>query len=230
VSWKDVAARMLESSGARVEEDQRGLRVTISDASLLVLLRRLQMSLDRKIEVIGIFEVEADCRPLGDALRRMLSWSFEVELKGLVRKSFVWKPWRELRMLEPVVGSLDYDPSLASNLKGHASLIESLHAASPNLIEVFPELLPTSFMETFLVASGAPMSAYITTLIKEHVQEPGRLAWCYRAQFLYGSPKMPQKIVKNCQLAALFKRVLSEATTKLLQCSASSPARVGSST
>ncbi|MEM4019564.1 MAG: hypothetical protein QXG57_05005, partial [Thermofilaceae archaeon] len=72
---------------------------------------------------------------------------------------------------------LDYDLSLASNLKGHASLIESLHAASPNLIEVFPELLPTSFMETypgvwmpfpyrFVAANGVGLSIIIWMLYR----------------------------------------------------------------
>lgn len=230
MSWKDLTAKLLESAGARVEEEQRGLVVTIADAKLLILLRRLHMSLDRKIEVAGIFEVEKGCNELENALRRMLSWSFEVELKGIVRKSFVWKPWRELGKLENVVGPLNQDPSLASSLKEHAILLESLNEASPNLIEVFPEFLPTSFMETFLVVSGAPLSAYIASLIREHVQRPDRLAWCYRAQFLYGSPRMPQKIVKNCQLAAVFKQALNETTTKLLRCSASSPGRAESST
>lgn len=230
MSWKDVTERMLEAAGARVEEDQRGLVVTIGDATLLVLLRRLHMSLDRKVEVLGIFEVQASAGELGSALRRMLSWSFEVELKGLLRKSFVWRPWRELRKLEPVLGPLSHDPSLALSLRERSDIIEPLLEASPNLIEVFPEFMPTSFMEAFLVAPGAPLSSYIASLIKEHMQGPGRLAWCYRAQFLYGSPKMPQKIVRNCQLAALVKKALSEATMKLLQCSASSPAQAESST
>jgi hypothetical protein len=45
-----------------VEEDQRGLRVSPREGggfSALVLLRRLHMSLDRKVEVLGAVELPA---------------------------------------------------------------------------------------------------------------------------------------------------------------------------
>jgi len=62
MSWKDAARKALERAGALVEEDQRGLRVSPREGggfSALVLLRRLHMSLDRKVEVLGAVELPA---------------------------------------------------------------------------------------------------------------------------------------------------------------------------
>lgn len=226
VSWKDATKKALEAVGARVEEEPRGLAVTLAgtDAKLLVLVRRLHMSLDRKVEVLGIFELAREHRRASEVLRGMLSSSFEVELKGFVRKAFIWREWRELKRFDPVLDPIARDPSVATSVRESPGLSELLKEASPNLIEVFPEVLPPSFMEAFLVAPGVPLSAYTTSLIREYVEAPGRLAWCYRAQFLYGSPRMPQKIVRNCQLAGVFKRALEEATKRLLQYNVSSPA------
>jgi len=232
VSWAEAAARALRAAGASVEEGPRGLAVSFADsgARLLVVVRRLHMSLDRKVEVLGVFEVERG-HPLAAAvLRRMVASSFEVEARGFLRPSFAWRGWRELRRLEPVVGPVAFDASVAESVRGYPGLAEALRSASPDLVEVFPEIMPPSYTEAFLTAPGAPLTPYIASLIQEYLREPERLAWCYRAQFLYGSPRMPQKIVRNCQLAVIFERALREATQRLLQCTASSPRTGGSST
>ena len=231
MSWKDAAKKLLQESGMEVEEDQRGLVVTSPGGpALFVIVRRLHMSFDRKVEVLGIFEAAQPPAEAKSALFAMLSSSFEVELKGMFRRSYVWRGWSELNRLEPVVGPLSRSRGLIDRLRSDARIIEGLRTASPNLVEVFPEILPPSFMETYLLNPGGPLSSYVVELIREYIENPQRLAWCYRAQLLYGMPDMPRKIVKNCSLASSFSRVLKEATPWLLQCTSSYPRGEESST
>lgn len=198
--------------GAVVEEDQRGLRVSPrgrSDFGVLLLVRRLHMSLDRKVEIIGTVEL-TNLEPSPDALRRMLASSFEVEMKGVLRRAPVWKSWRELKKLESLVGPLNPDNGLINSLRSDAELEGSLRDASPDLLEVFPEILPPSYMESFLLAPGVPLTSLVRDLVKSYLEQPERLAWCFRAQILYGYPRMPQKIAKNFLLALQLERALRE--------------------
>lgn len=99
MSWQDAAKKALLNTGARVEEGQRGLLIRSEeekDATFTLLVRRLQMSLDRKVELVGTIEVT----PYGsaDISREMLASSFEVTMKGFIRKSFTWKYWDRLSL------------------------------------------------------------------------------------------------------------------------------------
>lgn len=231
MSWKDAAKKLLQESGMEVGEDQRGLVVTPPEGpSLLVVVRRLHMSLDRKVEVMGVFEAAQPPAEAKSALLAMLSSSFEVELKGIFSRKYVWRGWSELGRLEPLVGPLPRSSGLIERLRKDARLIEGLRRAAPNLVEVFPEILPPSFMEAYLLNPGGQLSTYVAELIREYVEKPQRLAWCYRAQLLYGMPDMPRRVVKNCSLASSFGRVLKEVTPWLLQYTSSYPRGVESST
>jgi hypothetical protein len=209
MSWKDAARKALEKAGAVVEEDQRGLRVSPREGggfSALVLLRRLHMSLDRKVEVLGVVELPAEPSP--DALRRMLASSFEVEARGLLRRRPVWRSWRELKRLETLVGPVSPEEGLMRSLMGDAELARSLSDASPELLEVFPEIMPPSYMEAFLLAPGAPLTPLVRELVRGYVEKPERLAWWFRIQLLYGYPRMPQKVAKSYLLALQLERAL----------------------
>ncbi len=212
MSWKDAVRKVLEDIGAIVEEDQRGLRVSprgSSDFSVLLLVRRLHMSLDRKVEVIGTVELP-NLEPSPEELRKMLASSFEVEMKGMLRRAPVWRSWRELKKLETLVGSLNPDTGLINLLKSDMVLEKSLRDASPDLLEVFPEIMPPSYMESFLLAPGVPLTPLVRDLVKSYLEKPERLAWCFRVQLLYGYPRMPQKIAKNFLLALQLEQALKE--------------------
>jgi hypothetical protein len=216
MSWKDAVRKVLEDMGATVEEDQRGLRVSpkgSSGFSVLLLVRRLHMSLDRKVEVIGTVELP-NLEPSPEALRKMLASSFEVEMKGMLRRAPAWRSWRELKKLEALLGSLNPDTELIDLLKSDVELEKSLREASPDLLEVFPEIMPPSYMESFLLAPGVPLTPLVRDLVKSYLEQPERLAWCFRAQLLYGYPRMPQKIAKNFLLALQLERALRECWPK----------------
>ena len=164
------------------------------------------MSLDRKVEVLGVVELPAEPSP--DALRRMLASSFEVEARGLLRRRPVWRSWRELKRLEALVGPVSPEDGLMRSLMGDAELARSLSDASPELLEVFPEIMPPSYMEAFLLAPGAPLTPLVRELVKGYVEKPERLAWWFRIQLLYGYPRMPQKVAKSYLLALQLERAL----------------------
>lgn len=232
MSWKDAVRKVFENSGITVEEDQRGLVVSPEKDNLrvLVLVRRLHMSFDRKVEVISVSEMLPAFPGAGEALKRMMLSSFEVEAKGLLRRTHVWRNWRELRRLESFLGPERPDSRLMETLKSDRNLVEKLKDASPNFLEVFPEFMSPSYMEAFLVSPGAPFNEFVRELISRYLVEPERLAWCFRAQFLYGSPQMPRKILKNYLLAIQLSEALKEFTPKLFQYTSSSPPMSESST
>ncbi|MDW8003250.1 MAG: hypothetical protein RMI04_00330 [Thermofilaceae archaeon] len=232
MSWKDAVRKVFENSGITVEEDQRGLVVLPETGNLrvLVLVRRLHMSFDRKVEVIAISEVSFSPPGVGETLKKMMLSSFEVEARGLLRRTYVWRSWRELHRLESLLGPVRPDLRLLETLKSDRNLVEKLKEASPNFLEVFPEFMSPSYMEAFLVSPGAPFNEFVKELISRYLVEPERLAWCFKAQFLYGSPQMPRKILKNYLLSVQLSEALKESTLKLFQYTSSSPPMAGSST
>lgn len=195
-----------------MEEDQRGLRVSPRGGgsfSALILVRRLHMSLDRKVEILGAVELPG-AEPSPAALKRMLASSFEVEARGLLRRRPMWRSWRELKRLEALVGPVSPDEGLMRSLMADAELAKSLSEASPELLEVFPEIMPPSFMEAFLLAPSAPLTPLVRGLVEGYLRGPERLAWWFRVQFLYGYPTMPQKIAKNYLLLVQLGRALRQ--------------------
>ncbi len=231
MSWQDAVKRALVNAGARVEEGQRGLVIRSEEekgAAFTLLVRRLHMSLDRKVELVGTVEVS----PRGNAevLREMLASSFEVEMKGLIRKSFTWKHWDALRLLEKIYGPITFNSELLEAVKSDNDVLLMLREASPNLFEVFPEIMPPNFMELYLVEPGPFEGSLVRELIGKYLKEPERLAWCIRLQFLYGSPRMPVKIQRNYQLALRLGRSLKKFTGQLYLCTSSSQLEEASST
>lgn len=231
MSWQDAVRKVLANAGARVEEGQRGLIIRSEGeegAVFTLLVRRLHMSLDRKVELVGTVEVS----PRGNAevLREMLASSFEVETRGLIRKSFAWKHWDALRSLERIYAPITFNSKLLEAVKSDNDVLLALREASPNLLEVFPEIMPPNFMELYLAEPGPFEGSLVRELISKYLKEPERLAWCIRLQFLYGSPRMPVKIGRNYQLALQLGRSLKKFTEQLYLRTSSSHREEASST
>ncbi|MEM1508509.1 MAG: hypothetical protein QXY49_00205 [Thermofilaceae archaeon] len=231
MSWQDAAKKALLNAGARVEDGQKGLLIRSEEergATFTLLVRRLQMSLDRKVELVGTIEVS----PYGnaDVLREMLASSFEVTMKGFIRKSFAWKHWDGLHSLERVFAPIVFNKKLLDMVKSDNSVVTMLREASPDLLEVFPEIMSSSFMEAYLVTPAPFEGSLIKELISKYLKEPERLAWCIRLQFLYGSPRMPVKIQKNYQLALQLGKSLKKFTEQLCLYISSSHQRGANST
>lgn len=115
-------------------------------------------------------------------------------------------------------------------IKSDNDVLAMLHEASPDLLEVFPEIMPSSFMEAYLVAPSPFEGSLVKELITKYLKEPERLAWCIRLQFLYGSPRMPVKIRKNYQLSLQLGKILKKFTEQLYLYTSLSPQREANST
>jgi len=218
VSWRDVVRRSLGELGVPVEESRRCLIARPPDDPYLtvaILQRRLQMSLDRKVEMIGVVEVARGVERASEVLRRMLEESFEAELKGIFRKTLKMRSWRELRYLEKLCGPLRPSNQLLEAVKADEGLMREVMRAAPDMIEVFPELISPEYMEVYMTASHAAMGPLMRRMIARYLEEPERLAWYVRLHFMYGLPRMAAKVRRNYQLLTRFVGVLRDFTRQL---------------
>jgi len=218
VSWRDVVRRSLGELGVPVEESRRCLIARPTDDPYLtvaILQRRLQMSLDRKVEMIGVVEVARGVERASEVLRRMLEESFEAELKGIFRKTLKMRSWRELRYLEKLCGPLRPSSRLLEAVKADEGLMREVMRAAPDMIEVFPELISPEYMEVYMTASHAAMGPLMRRMIARYLEEPERLAWYVRIHFMYGLPRMATKVRRNYQLLTRFVGVLRDFTRQL---------------
>jgi len=74
--------------------------------TLIILVRRMQLSLDRKLEMVGVLDILEERLGNQDRshlLRRMLMESVELELKGVLRKSVKARAWSELSSLTGMI-------------------------------------------------------------------------------------------------------------------------------
>jgi len=201
-----------------VEESRRCLIARPPDDPYLtvaILQRRLQMSLDRKVEMIGVVEVARGVERASEVLRRMLEESFEAELKGIFRKTLKMRSWRELRYLEKLCGPLRPSNQLLEAVKADEGLMREVMRAAPDMIEVFPELISPEYMEVYMTASHAAMGPLMRRMIARYLEEPERLAWYVRLHFMYGLPRMAAKVRRNYQLLTRFVGVLRDFTRQL---------------
>ncbi len=201
-----------------MEESRRCLIARPPDDPYLtvaILQRRLQMSLDRKVEMIGVVEVARGVERASEVLRRMLEESFEAELKGIFRKTLKMRSWRELRYLEKLCGPLRPSNQLLEAVKADEGLMREVMRAAPDMIEVFPELISPEYMEVYMTASHAAMGPLMRRMIARYLEEPERLAWYVRLHFMYGLPRMAAKVRRNYQLLTRFVGVLRDFTRQL---------------
>ena len=201
-----------------MEESRRCLIARPPDDPYLtvaILQRRLQMSLDRKVEMIGVVEVARGVERASEVLRRMLEESFEAELKGIFRKTLKMRSWRELRYLEKLCGPLRPSSQLLEAVKADEGLMREVMRAAPDMIEVFPELISPEYMEVYMTASHAAMGPLMRRMIARYLEEPERLAWYVRLHFMYGLPRMAAKVRRNYQLLTRFVGVLRDFTRQL---------------
>ncbi|RLF00750.1 MAG: hypothetical protein DRJ57_00445 [Thermoprotei archaeon] len=218
MSWRDVVRRSLGELGVSVEESRRCLIARSPDdphLTVAILQRRLHMSLDRKVEMIGVIEVARDVEGAREVLRRMLEESFEAELKGIFRKTLKMRSWRELKYLEGLCGPLRPSSQLLEAIRADEELMREVMRAAPDMIEVFPELISPEYMEVYMTASHAAMGPLMRRMIARYMEEPERLAWYVRLHFMYGLPRMGTKVKRNYRLLTRFGERLRNFTRQL---------------
>ncbi|MEM2089230.1 MAG: hypothetical protein QXF52_11300, partial [Thermoproteota archaeon] len=156
--------------------------------TVIMLVRRMEFSLDKKFEMVGILDVPEDRlenRDRSQLLRSMLAESVELELKGVLRKNITVGRWSELSSLSEIT-AIPEGENLLSVLKEDKELESTIVKGGVELIEVFPRLMPSELLERYLLASGRGL--IVNNLVKSYIESPQSVSWIARAHLLYGLP------------------------------------------
>ncbi|MBO3841738.1 MAG: hypothetical protein FGF48_04915 [Candidatus Brockarchaeota archaeon] len=188
MSWVQSVKNALEQFEISFEETGRGNLVAKPlenpQIRLIILVRRMQFSFDRKFEMVGVLEIPEDRlknRDKSQLLKRMLSESVELELKGVLRRSLKASRWSGLSSL-PGVTMLEGEGLL--QVVRSREVEELVKQGGGELIEIFPSLIPVELFETYLMASDR--GPVISTLVKKHMESPQSISWIVRMHMLYG--------------------------------------------
>lgn len=220
MSWVDVVKRALEGLDAAISDTAKGnLVVEPADTDnfkAFILARRFQFSFDRKLEVIGVWELPSagsGVEELKKQLFWMLSNSIEVELRGLFKRKVKVREWGELRYLRKIVGDLPSSNELKRYLEGNRRLLEHILDSSPELVEIFPRLIPPRFLEFYFLSSGRGFA--VARMIKRYIDSVESNAWIVRLHLMYGTPKMGEKVRKGYSLILKIAEEMEKATNEL---------------
>lgn len=221
MSWVDVTKGHLERESAEVREaGWGGLVAKPKDEqgfTAFIIARRLQYSLDRRVEVVGVRDVkigDLSREQMQRALKSMLEGASEVELKGLVRRVARLKEWGELRRLRGIFGELRRDESLLKFLVDDERVLNEIREAAPEMLEIFPRLFPSHSLEMCLLLSGR--ESELSRLVSQYANSPDGLSWILRAHVIYGVPRLGESIRRNYALTRDLSERLEELTLSLL--------------
>lgn len=219
----DVVDEILGSyirSSARTPKGGRRLVPLDGHPTMLIFTtRRIRMSVDRKVEMLGIQEVV----PAGlmsvehvELYDKLLTMGVELHWGGLIRRTPRFVHLEALRKLRGVLGIKELSTELIEALEGSAELLEYVKRASPDLLEIHVEMLPSRFCEAPLELSGN-LGSLLKRLVSEYRLKPRRIAWYVRSQFLYGGPTMKRKIKRNFELLNRLSYFLEGFTLKRMR-------------
>lgn len=182
-----------------------------------IIARRLQYSLDRRIEVIGVQDIatnELSVEQLRLALRSMLERASELELRGFIKRDVKFKEWSELKNLADLFKGLNKSRDLFELLVGDKEVFNKILNASPETLEIFPRLFPTYYLEPHLLLGGREFS--LRRLVGQFVEHPDGLSWILKAHIMYGVPNLKESIRKNYILTRDVSERLEKLTLDLL--------------
>lgn len=188
MSWVQSVKKALEQYEVSFEETGRGNLVAKPlenpQTRLIILVRRMQLSFDRKFEMVGVLEIPEDRLKNQDKpqlLRRMLSESVELELKGFLSRSLKARRWSGLASL-PGITMLE-EEGLMQVIRSR-DVEELVKQGGGDLIEIFPSLVPVELFETYLMTSDR--GPIISSLVKKYMESPQSISWIVRMHMLYG--------------------------------------------
>ncbi|MBO3839991.1 MAG: hypothetical protein QXN75_01725 [Thermoproteota archaeon] len=192
MSWTRAVKKTLEKFEASVEETQRGnllvKPVKQPNFTSMIIVRRMQFSLDMKFEIIGVLDIPEDRvrdRERSQLLKKMLSESVELEVKGVLVKRVEVRRWSELSALKSKI-PLPEGGGLFSMLKNDKNVEKDIKKSRLELLEIFPRLIPAELLEYYMLASGRGL--VIGRLVKEYLESPQSVSWILRAHLMYGMP------------------------------------------
>ncbi|MGB9718634.1 MAG: hypothetical protein ACP5PQ_00995 [Thermoproteota archaeon] len=188
MSWVQSVEKALEKYEVSFEETGRGNLVVKPienpQIRLIILVRRMQFSFERKFEMTGVLEIpekrleKHDKRQL---LRRMLSESVELELKGVLRRSVKASRWSGLSSLTGI--NMPEEEGIMRIVRSR-DVEELVRKGGGDLIEIFPSIIPVELFETYLMTSDRGLMT--SSLVKKYVEVPQSIAWIVRMHMLYG--------------------------------------------
>ncbi|MGQ9478672.1 MAG: hypothetical protein ACUVQ0_01455 [Thermoproteota archaeon] len=189
--------------------------VKYPNLSLIIMVRRMQFSLDRKFEMVGVLEILKDRLKAYDhsqLLNRMIAEAVEIELKGVLKKKVEIRRWSELANLAQII-EIPEGGSLMHVLE-EDEVRNQVEKGGAELIEVFPKLIQTEFLEYYFMSPGKnPM---LNRLIKEYVKSPQALSWIVRMHMLYGMPGKSRLGKSYSTFIGLSKKIEDFTYSKLL--------------
>lgn len=184
--------KALEKFEVSLEETRRGnllvKPIGQPNFTMMIMVRRMQFSLDMKFEMIGILDIpetkirDTDCSQL---LKRMLSESVELDVRGILVKRVEIRRWNELSVLENMI-PLPKGGKLFAMLKNDKDVKKDVKNSRIELLEIFPRLIPVELLEYYMLASGRSLA--IGKLVKEYLESPQSVSWILRAHLIYGMP------------------------------------------
>ncbi len=218
MSWVQSVKKALEQFEISFEETGRGNLVAKPlenpQIRLIILVRRMQFSLDRKFEMVGVLEIPEDRlknRDKSQLLKRMLSESVELELKGVLRRSLKASRWSGLSSLSGV--TMLEEEGLMQVVRSR-EVEELVKQGGGDLIEIFPSLIPVELFETYLMTSDR--GPIIGSMVKKHMEAPQSISWIVRMHMLYGVQS--GGVIRRAFLTVvnLLKKIEEYTYTKLL--------------
>jgi hypothetical protein len=192
MSWVRAVKKALEHFEVSLEETQRGnlivKPINKPNFTVMVIVRRMQFSLDMKFEMIGVLDIPDNIvgnRDRSQLLKRMLSEAVELEVKGIFFKRLEVRKWSELPPLEKKI-PLPEGGGIFSLLKNDKDVEKEVKKSRVELLEIFPRLIPSELLEYYMLASGRGL--VIGRLVKEYLESPQSVSWVLRAHLMYGMP------------------------------------------
>lgn len=188
MSWLQNVKKELEPLEVSFEDTRRGNLVVKSlkhpQMTLIILVRRIQFSLDRKFEMVGVLQIpesRLEKQDRSQLLRRMLAESVELELKGALRRSLKVSRWSGLSSLAGI--TVPEETSLLSMLRSK-EVEEVVKRGGIELVEIFPSLIPSELLEPYLMISDG--DRMVGNIVKKHIESPQSISWIVRTHMLYG--------------------------------------------
>jgi hypothetical protein len=221
MSWIQPVEKALEPFEVSFNDTGRGSLIVKPlkhpYITVIMLVRRMQFSLDRKFEMVGTLDIpeeKLENRNRSELLRSMLAESVELELKGFLKKDVKVDKWGELSSLTEIT-FIPEGGALLSVLREDEEVKRIVAKSRVELMEVFPRLMPPELLEHYLLASGRGL--IVNKLVKNYIESPQSVSWIVRAHLLYGLPLGKSGIGKSfLAVMDLLKKIELFTYTKLL--------------
>ena len=211
MSWVTAVKNALDKFGITVENTARGNIIVrpndVKSLEILILTRRLQYSLDRKLEIIGIWDLPSENRNLKELQSQffnMLANSVEIEFKGFFKRKVKVKEWSELLHISKTLKNISSNKKLKDFIEMNENIKKEIINSGAELIEIFPRMISSKYLELYFILMG---KIFTLELVKDYINNLKNNAWIIRLHLLYGTPRMSKKIKNSYLLIKNFTKL-----------------------